>query len=117
MPSIAYDTGQNIVTIAYYSTKSDTYKNRVVMAMNQIASGSITPGSTAYVISSYDSMEGDGTTLGEFFGNPLGDFMGLAAHGGSGTGSSRVYWDSRTVRDWALMDRLPTRKRIIMCRG
>jgi hypothetical protein len=91
MPSIAYDTGQNIVTIAYYSTKSDAYKNQVVMAMNQIASGSITPGATTYVTSSYDSMEGDGTTLEEFFENPLGDFMGLAAHGGSGTGSSRVY--------------------------
>ncbi|MGC2111321.1 MAG: hypothetical protein WA655_17535 [Candidatus Korobacteraceae bacterium] len=91
MPAIAYDTGQNIVTIAYYSTKSDAYKNKVVMEMNQIASGSITVGSTVDVTTSYDSIAGDGTNTDSFDSNPMGDFTGLAAHGGSGAGSSRVY--------------------------
>jgi hypothetical protein len=91
MPSIAYDTGQNIISIAYYSTKSDGYKNKVVMLMNQIASGSITVGSTVSVTTSYDSITGDGTNTDSFDSNPLGDFTGLAAHGGSGAGSSRVY--------------------------
>jgi len=90
MPSIAYDTGQNIVSIAYYSTSSDLYKNREVMKMNQIASGSITIGSTIAVTTSYDSIQGDGTSE-QLESNPLGPFMGLAAHGGSGSGSSRVY--------------------------
>jgi len=88
IPSIAYDSGQNMVNIAYYTSKSDIFKNSVVMAVNQIPGGSITPGSTAYATSTYDSLSGDGTSF--LFGNP-GDYMGLAAHGGSGTGSSRLY--------------------------
>ena len=31
-PSIAYDPGQGIVTVAYYATVSDLYKNRTRMA-------------------------------------------------------------------------------------
>ena len=90
LPSIAYDTGQNMINIAYYSTSSDYYKNRVVMKMNQIPSGSITPGSTLSVTTSYDSLEGDGTLFG-FEEGTLGSYMGLAAHGGSAQGSSHVY--------------------------
>ena len=90
LPSIAYDTGQNMINIAYYSTSSDYYKNRVVMKMNQIPSGSITPGSTFSVTSTYDSLEGDGT-LFDYRGGTLGSYMGLAAHGGSAQGSSHVY--------------------------
>jgi hypothetical protein len=89
MPSIAYDTGQNVITIAYYGTNSDVYKNRVVMLMKQIASGSYGLGSTFTVTTSYDSIAGDGTALDPT--SPLGDFMGLAAHGGTGIGSSRAY--------------------------
>ena len=90
MPSIAYDTGQNIITIGYYSTRSDLYKNRVVMLMQQIPSGSLTLGSTIVATTSYDSIQGNGTST-LFEGNPMGDVLGLAAHGGSGSGSSRVY--------------------------
>ncbi len=45
-PSIAYDPGQGIVTVAYYATVSDLYKNRTRMAVNQVPAGSTTPGST-----------------------------------------------------------------------
>jgi hypothetical protein len=89
MPSIAYDTGQNVITIAYYGTNSDVYKNRVVMLMKQIASGTVGLGNTFTVTTSYDSIAGDGTSPD--FSSPLGDYMGLAAHGGTGMGSSRVY--------------------------
>jgi hypothetical protein len=88
LPSVAYDSGQNIVTIGYYSTGSNAYKNAVRMAVNQIPPGSVAPGSTVYLTSNYDSVEGDGTSPG--FGE-VEDFVGIAAHGGSGSGSSRLY--------------------------
>ncbi len=88
-PSIAYDTGQNVINIAYYSTSYNLYKNNVRMVLNQIASGTTTVGSANNITTSYDSTTGDGTSFP--FENPLGDYMGLAAHGGSGAGSSRVY--------------------------
>jgi hypothetical protein len=90
LPSIAYDSGQGIINIAYYSTSSAYYKNQVVMQMNQIAPGTITIGATTNITTSYDSLEGDGTVLSTF-SNPIGDFTGLAAHGGSASGSSRLY--------------------------
>jgi hypothetical protein len=61
------------------------------MSMNQIPAGSITAGSTTSVTTSYDSSTGDGTVDVLGFENPLGDYMGLAARGGSASGSSRVY--------------------------
>lgn len=90
MPAIAYDTGQNVITIANFRTVSDVYKNRIVLYMNQILSGSTTLTSSVAVTSSYDSIEGDGYFTG--FGNPLGDYIGLAAHGGSASGASRIYF-------------------------
>ena len=89
LPAIAYDTGQNIINIAYYDTGSDHYKNRTVMGLNQIASGTTTVGSTVHLTTSYDSLQGDGTTYP--YDYSPGDYIGLAAHGGSGAGSSRIY--------------------------
>lgn len=89
-PSIAYDTGQNTINIAYYSTGFDLYKNDVRMVLNQIASGTTTVGSPTNITTSYDSTTGDGTIFASS-GNPFGDYMGLAARGGTGSGSSRVY--------------------------
>lgn len=88
-PNLAYDPGQGIVTVAYYDTVGDAYKNRKQMAVNQFAPGSTTPGSTVVLNTTYDSLQGDGTDYGFEFG--LGDFAGVAAHGGSASGSSRVY--------------------------
>ena len=89
LPSISYDPGQGIVNVAYYYTVSDIYKNRSRVTVNQILPGSTSFGSTIELNSSYDSMEGDGTTY--FFDLNFGDFIGVASHGGSGSGSSRVY--------------------------
>ena len=89
-PSIAYDSGQNVINIAYYSTGTDAYKNRVVMLARQILPGTTTVTGITTVTTSYDSTEGDGTSY-YFEENPIGDFMGLAAHGGSASGSSRLY--------------------------
>lgn len=92
MPALAYDTGQNIVSIAEFRTTADLYKNRVVVYMNQILPGTttLTSPSTA-ITTSYDSIEGDGYFTAFSSANPLGDYIGLAAHGGTGIGSSRVY--------------------------
>jgi len=90
LPNVAYDPGQGIVNVAYYYTVSDLYKSRSRIAINQVPAGSTTPGSTTVLNTSYDSMEGDGTSFG-FFSFNLGDFVGVAAHGGSASGSSRVY--------------------------
>ena len=89
MPAIAYDSGQNIINISYYNSASDLYKNRTVLFFRQILSGSTTPTGYFQGTTAYDSIQGDGTNPG--FGNPLGDYMGLASRGGTGTGSSRVY--------------------------
>jgi hypothetical protein len=88
LPSVAFDSGQDIINVSYYSTGSNTYKNGVLMALNQFAPGSTTPESTIFLTGSYDSVQGDGTAYGAGF---LGDYVGLAAHGGSASGSSRVY--------------------------
>ena len=88
-PAIAYDTGQNIINISYYSTSAAFQKNQVVMVVKQIPSGSTTPGSSIFVTSLYDSTTGDGASSSD---NPAyGEFMGLAAHGGSASGSSNAY--------------------------
>ena len=90
LPSIAYDSGQNMININRdYSTNPDLYKNNVVMVMNQIPGGTTTIGPPTNITTSYDSTTGDGTVFGFF--SSLGDYMSLAAHGGTGTGSSRVY--------------------------
>lgn len=89
MPAIAYDAGQNIVTVAYYATGTDAYKNRVIVLARQILPGTISPCCAFYFTGTYDSIEGDGNFAG--FGNPLGDYIGLAAHGGLAMGSSRAY--------------------------
>jgi hypothetical protein len=89
LPSIAFDSGQDIINVSYYTTGSDYYKNRVLMALNQFAPGSVTPESTIFVTSAYDSVQGDGTARD--FGGVFGDYVGLAAHGGSASGSSRAY--------------------------
>jgi len=92
LPSVAYDSGQNMVNIAYYSTGSSRYKNTVIMQMNQVPSGSTTPGSAISMTTTYDSIQGDGTgDLQYFSGMGIGGNVGLAAHGGSAAGSSRVY--------------------------
>lgn len=88
LPSVAYDSGQNITTLSYYHTVSDIYKNTVRMSINQIASGSTSPEGTVVLNTTYDSVEGNGL---EFFGYQIGDYVGIAAHGGSASGSSRVY--------------------------
>lgn len=87
-PSVAYDPGQGIITVAYYATVSDLYKNRTRMAVNQVPVGSTTPGSTVVLNTSYDSLQGDGTEFG--FGQELQN-ASVAAHGGTSSGSSRVY--------------------------
>ncbi len=89
LPSVAYDSGQDIVTVGYYSTGSNLYKNNVLMAINQFAPGSFSPESTTYLTTSYDSVQGDGSLYS--FEYQLGDFVGLSAHGGSAAGSSRLY--------------------------
>jgi len=88
-PSVAFDPGQGIVTLAYYSTVSDVYKNRTRMAINQVPAGSTTPGSTVILNTTYDSLQGDGTG----FGFELQEIQNasVAAHGGSASGSSRLY--------------------------
>jgi hypothetical protein len=59
------------------------------MVVKQIPSGSTTPGSSIFVTSLYDSTTGDGASSSD---NPAyGEFMGLAAHGGSASGSSNAY--------------------------
>lgn len=88
-PSAAYDPGQGIVTVGYYATVSDAYKNSTRMAINQVPAGSTTPGSTVVLNTTYDSLQGDGT--GELFGLEKVLNASVAAHGGSGSGSSRVY--------------------------
>jgi len=90
LPNVAYDAGQGIINVAYYYTVSDLYKSRSRIAVNQVPAGSTSPGSTTVLNTSYDSMEGDGTSVG-FFAFNLGDFIGVAARGGSASGSSRVY--------------------------
>lgn len=89
LPNLAYDPGQGIVTVGYYTTAGDAYKNRKQMAVNQFPAGSTTPGSTVILNTTYDSLEGDGTAYTYELG--LGDFVGIAAHGGTSSGSSRVY--------------------------
>ena len=91
MPSVAFDSGQDIINVAYYSTGSDLYKNRVLMALNQFAPGSVTPESTIFVTGNYDSVQGDGTGFPVDYSYSVGDYVGLAAHGGSASGSSRAY--------------------------
>ena len=88
LPSVAYDSGQNITTLTYYHTVSDMYKNNVRMSINQIPSGSTSPGGTVVLNTTYDSVAGNG--LG-FYGGQTGGAVGVAAHGGSASGSSRLY--------------------------
>ncbi len=93
LPSVAYDSGQNIVNIAYYSTGSSRYKNQEIMNLSQVPSGSITPGSPVNMTTTYDSLQGDGSGDADlYYGTEsLLDYVGVAAHGGTGSGSSRVY--------------------------
>ena len=93
LPSVAYDSGQNIVNIAYYSTGSSRYKNQEIMYLNQVPSGSITPGSPVSMTTTYYSLQADGSGDADlYYGTEsLLDFVGVAAHGGTGSGSSRVY--------------------------
>jgi len=89
-PSVAYDAGQGIVTVAYYATVSDAYKNRTRMAINQVPAASTTPGSTVVLNSTYDSLQGDGTGY-YFLDLQAVENASVAAHGGTSSGSSRVY--------------------------
>ncbi len=102
MPSIAFDSGQDIVTVGYYSSGSDVYKNRVLMAINQFAPGSVTPESTIFLTGNYDSVQGDGTGYPGYYDYKVGDYVGLAAHGGSASGSSRLYMGFTNNARWGI---------------
>jgi len=93
LPSVAYDSGQDIVTLTYYSTSGSIYKNAVLMAINQFPPGSTSPGATTFITSNYDSLQGNGSYSGytEFGFVGIGDYVGTSAHGGSASGSSRLY--------------------------
>ena len=89
IPAIAYDTGQNIVTIGYYDTGTSQYKNATVMGEQQIPSGTTLIGGELHMTSAPDALEGNGA---ESFPFGPGDYFGIAAHGGSAPGSSRLYF-------------------------
>ncbi len=88
LPNVTYDAGQGIINLSYYTTGADLYKNRSLMAMNQISPGSTTVNSTVYVNTSPDSPQGNGDAYDDY---TAGDYVGLAAHGGTSSGSSRLY--------------------------
>lgn len=91
-PAIAVDSGQNIVDIAYYHTADgDTYKNRVIMEMNQIVAGGVVVGAPVKVTTTPDSTAGDGNSGAFSNSGFMGDNIGLAARGGVAAGSSRAY--------------------------
>jgi hypothetical protein len=63
------------------------------MTINQFPPGSLNPETTTYITSSFDSLQGNGSYPGytEFGNVGIGDYVGTAAHGGSASGSSRLY--------------------------
>jgi hypothetical protein len=87
-PGISWDSGQNIVTIAYYAA-TDTYKDRTIVQMQQILPGSTTPG-TAVNVTTSATMTSSNLLEGSYF-SYTSDPLGLAAHGGSAAGSTRLY--------------------------
>ncbi len=102
MPSISFDSGQDIINVGYYSSGSDLYKNRVLMALNQFAPGSVTPESTIFLTGDYDSVQGDGTDGHPYYDYTVGDYVGLASHGGSASGSSRLYMGFTNNTRWGI---------------
>jgi hypothetical protein len=88
LPGVTYDRGQNIVTIAYYAA-NDMYKNRTIVEMRQIPSGSTVPGAITNVTTSPTMTSMNGLSSGYYYS--FTDPMGLAAHGGSASGSTRLY--------------------------
>ncbi len=102
MPSISFDSGQDIINVGYYSSGSDLYKNRVLMALNQFAPGTVTPESTIFMTGDYDSVQGDGTGYPGYYDYSVGDYVGLAAHGGSASGSSRLYMGFTNNTRWGI---------------
>jgi len=102
MPSVSFDSGQDIINVGYYSSGSDLYKNRVLMALNQFAPGTVTPESTIFLTGDYDSVQGDGTDGHSYYDYTVGDYVGLAAHGGSASGSSRLYMGFTNNTRWGI---------------
>ncbi len=90
MPAISVDANQNVTNIAYYHTPdTNTYKNRAVVDLKQIPSGSTIPGAAILVTSVPDSPVGDGNI--PFFAPAYGDYIGVAARGVGGLLGSRAY--------------------------
>lgn len=89
-PAIALDDGQNITKVAYYHTPDSLhFKNRTVVDLKEILSGSVIPGAVVPITTAPDSPEGDANF---FFGAAgLGDYLGIAAHGTGGAGNSVSY--------------------------
>ena len=88
-PGISWDSGQNIVTIAYYAA-TDTFKNRSIVQMQQIPSGSTVPGAATNVTTTA-TMTGFNGLSGGYYYPSFTDPLGLAAKGGSASGSTRLY--------------------------
>ncbi len=89
-PAITVDDGQNITKVAYYHTPDLLhFKNRTVVDLKQIPSGSITPGPVIAITSTPDSPEGD-ANFSSFAGG-LGDYLGVGAHGTGAVGGSCAY--------------------------
>ena len=90
-PAITVDDGQNITKVAYYHTPDVLhFKNRTVVDLKQIPSGSTTPGAVFPITSTPDSPEGD-ANFSVFGAAGLGDYLGIAAHGTGAVGGSCAY--------------------------
>jgi hypothetical protein len=72
------------------------------MALNQFAPGTVTPESTIFLTGDYDSVQGDGTDGHSYYDYTVGDYVGLAAHGGSASGSSRLYMGFTNNTRWGI---------------